>query len=74
MVSTLSPATMPLALSAFTLAALCLSVPILIALSVGNAGRRWWLWLALAVAAAVLVLVARTSVGSLGVWWLTVLP
>jgi phosphoglycerol transferase MdoB-like AlkP superfamily enzyme len=53
------------------IAVLYLSVPALMALTIANTGRRWWLWLSIAIVVVVLLLLARPAMGSLGVYWLT---
>jgi hypothetical protein len=58
------------ALPLFVAAALYLSVPTLIALTIADTARRWWLWLTVAIAVVVLLLLARPAIGSLGVYWL----
>jgi hypothetical protein len=62
-------------LSALTGAVLALvlaevSVPVFVALAIGNARQRWWLWLVLAIIAIVVVLAFSPAFGSLGVFWL----
>ncbi|GGE90399.1 hypothetical protein [Mycetocola zhadangensis] len=47
-----------------------LSVPIFLALSIANAGGRWWLWLLLAGVAVLLVVLVGPAFGALGVFWL----
>ena len=53
------------------IAVLYLLVPTLVALTIANTGRRWWLWLTIATTVIVLLLLARPAIGSLGVYWLT---
>lgn len=48
-----------------------LSVPIFLALAIGNVKKRGWVWLIAAGGVVALLILVRPSMGSLGVFWLT---
>lgn len=48
-----------------------LSVPLLLAMAIGNVKKRRWVWLIVAGCVVALLILARPSMGSLGVFWLT---
>ena len=48
-----------------------LSVPLLLAMAIGNVKKHGWVWLIFAGCVVVVLILARPSMGSLGVFWLS---
>lgn len=57
-------------LTAITIAAVELAIPISIALTIANVRSRWWLWLGASFILVLLLLLVRPAFGSLNVFWL----